>query len=116
MTNPYKYYGTGTVKVNGQEFELEDCEFTPSGIVREDKLEGRGFSEKKQGATLTGKLNINATADPDAINKMDDVTVVFTADTGQSWSMPHAWHEQPEAVSADGMTVTFKSRTSEKIS
>lgn len=48
MTNPYKYYGTGTVKVNGQEFELEDCEFTPSGIVREDKLEGRGFSEKSR--------------------------------------------------------------------
>lgn len=48
MTNPFKYYGTGTVKADGKEFELEDCEFTPSGIVREDKLEGRGFSEKNR--------------------------------------------------------------------
>lgn len=116
MVNPYKYLGKATVKADGKEFKMSDVEFVPSGIVREDILEGRGFSEKEQGGYVKGKLNVNGDTDPEAINAMDDCTIVVDTDIGRSWSCPHAWHEQPEAITKDGMDITFKFAKSERIS
>ncbi|MBR1777864.1 MAG: phage tail tube protein [Alphaproteobacteria bacterium] len=115
MGNPHRYYGKATVKADGQAYEMKDVEFTPSGIKREDVLDGKGFSETEQGGSVKGKLMLKEGTDPDAINKMDDVTIVFEADTGQAFSCAHAWHTEPQGITTDGMDVEFHFPKSEKI-
>ncbi len=115
MGNPNRYYGKGKIKADGKEYEIIDVEFTPSGIKREDVNNGKGFSEAEQGGSAKGKMLIKEGTDPDAINKMDDVTLVFEADTGQAFSCPHAWHTEPQGITTDGMDVEFHFAKSEKI-
>ena len=58
MGNPHRYYGKATVKADGQAYEMKDVEFTPSGIKREDVLDGKGFSETEQGGSVKEALEV----------------------------------------------------------
>lgn len=114
--NPNQYYGEATVKGDGEEYEMTDVSFTPAGVVREEALNGRGFTEKKQGGKLSGKLLMNKNTDPEKIFNANDLTLVFSADTGQAWSCPHAWCTGPVEIKTDGLDIEFSFATSEKIS
>lgn len=105
-----RYQGTAVIRVNGQEYEtLEGATFTASGFERSTVTGARvyGFKRKPKESTLDAKFVAGGALSVDDINGWEDVTIEFTADTGESHMMAGAWTAEP-ASNTDGGEISAK--------
>lgn len=115
MGNPYKKYGEGTIKADGKTFEFSDVTYSLSGKILNKTDNGRGFTHKTQGGWVKGKVELAPGMSVDKLMGMDDVTVVWTTDTGQTYTAAHAWVEGEIEVVKDGFEVQFNYRKHQEI-
>lgn len=108
-----KLFGKATVQVDGRELiKKQDARFNPGGVNR-NTVKGNevyGFAEEAVEATIDINAFIDPTTDLETILAGDDVTILFTADSGQQYVMPHAWLVNPPEVSEgnDGGSMPLK--------
>lgn len=87
--------GRAQVRANGMVLQtLDGATFTPSGVVR-TTVKGYdvyGYQEAVQEAHLECKLQQSPGGTTvDDVNAMNNVTITFVADTGESWTVANAW-------------------------
>lgn len=54
-----------------------------------------GFTEQVQQSKLECEFGVKEGTSLAAVNRWDDVTVTFEADTGQTWVISHGWSTTP---------------------
>lgn len=108
-----KLFGKATVRVDGQErIKAQDATCDIGGVQR-NTVKGNdvyGFAEQAMEATVEINAFVDSATDLDAIAAGDDVTVLFSADSGQQYVLAHAWLESPPKMSegTDGGKVPLK--------
>lgn len=110
---PSILFGKAKVTADGQEMLVNDkSKLTLAGVKRHTVKGPRvyGFAEEVCEAMVDMTVFVDPNTDLDQINGMNDVTILFQADTGQSYVLPHAWLvDQVAAESAtSGGTVPLK--------
>ncbi|MGA5655263.1 phage tail tube protein [Rahnella contaminans] len=93
--NPNQLMGRALIRANGMELAtLDGSTFTPAGVTRTTVKGYRvlGYQEAVQEAHLECKIQQSpGGTSVDDINAMNNVTITFVADTGESWTIPNAW-------------------------
>ena len=107
MTNPNKKYGEGTLKADGESFDMTEISYSLNGKVRTATDNGQGFTTQTKGGWIKRKIHINPVMTIEKIKAMDDVTVVWDTDTGQTYTAAHAWLEGEPEVVTGGFEVQF---------
>lgn len=96
-------FGKAKVSADGKELLVDDGSKINLGGVRRHTVKGPrvyGFAEEVMEATCDVNVYIDADTDLDELNGMDDVTILFQADTGQKYVMAHAWLTEPVDAAA----------------
>lgn len=106
-TNPYQKFGEGSIKTDAKSWDATELSYSLSGVIRNKTDNGQGFSHKTQGGWVKFKIELSAGLSIDELMAMDDVTVVWTTDTGQNYTAAHAWQDGEIEVVAGGFEVTF---------
>lgn len=117
-----KMFGKAEVKVDGQTLYTDENSKLTTGGKKRNTVKGNrvyGFAEETMEASVELNIFIDANTDIDAINAMDDVTVMFKCDTGQTYVLAHAWVEsplEPAAATSGGKTpVKFVAPKAERV-
>lgn len=105
--NPNMKYGEATLKADGESFDMTDISWSKDGKVRTAIDNGQGYTTQTKGGWVKGKIHLRPGLSVEKIKAMDDVTVVWDADTGQSYTAAHAWLEGEPEVVKDGFEVQF---------
>lgn len=107
MENPYQYVSEAEVQVDGKLYELESPTFQLNG-KRKNKIDnGRGFTKKTVGGFLKGRMRLPAGMSVGKLQDVEDGTLYWKLDTGQSYTAPHAWVDGDIEISGDGFDVIF---------
>ncbi|ECR7610286.1 phage tail protein [Salmonella enterica] len=119
MADSNQLMGRALIRANGQELPtLDGATMTPSSDAREVVKGYRvlGFQVSPQEAHLECK--IQQTPDGvsvDDINAMDNVTITFEADTGETWTIANAWSDGKSQVTDKGeISANFYGKTSQR--
>ncbi len=118
-----KLFGKATVRIDGQELiKAQDASFDLGGVQR-NTVKGNavyGFAEAAMEASVDINVFVASTTDLDAIASGDDVTVLFSADSGQQYVLAHAWLETPpkltEATDGGKVPLKYVAPSAEKVS
>jgi hypothetical protein len=98
--------GRALIRANGQELStLDGATFTPSGITRTTVKGYRviGWQAATQEAHLECKVQQTpGGVSVDDINNMDNVTITFIADSGETWTIANAWSDGGATLSDKG--------------
>ncbi len=105
--NPNMKYGEATLKADGDSFEMFDVSWSKDGKVRSAIDNGQGFTTQTKGGWVKGKVHLRPGLSIERLKAMDDVTLVWGADTGQTYTAAHAWQEGEIEVVKDGFEVQF---------
>lgn len=105
--NPNMKYGEGTLKADGENFDMTDISWSLNGKVRTAIDNGQGYTTQTKGGWVKGKIHLRPGLSIEKIKAMDDVTVVWDADTGQTYTAAHAWLEGEPEIVKDGFEVQF---------
>ncbi|EAR7071119.1 phage tail protein [Salmonella enterica] len=93
--NNNQLMGRAQIRANGAVLmTLDGATFTPSGVTRTvvKGYDVYGYQEAVQEAHLECKLQqAPGGTSVDDVNNMNNVTVSFTADTGENWTIANAW-------------------------
>ncbi|MEX2450909.1 MAG: phage tail tube protein [Rhodospirillales bacterium] len=121
MANPFKRLGKAVIKVNGQVLEsMPGATLNVGGTTRGERVthDKVHFSESLAHGELSMEVLYAATTDLAALGKMDDVTMTFECDTGQSFIGNHWWLAQPPELS-DGpdsrVSLVFRGNPAEEV-
>src|SRR4051812_34621113 len=120
-SNPKQFIGIATVRADGKELlSKKGAKFRPTGVNRNEVkyAGGVGFSEEFESGMVTVNRITDADRDVIAESQMANVSIEFTADTGQSFMLANSWLENvPEITAEDGGndTLTFKSGSVSKV-
>lgn len=93
-----KMFGQATVTMNGQQLLVAEGAKLNLGGVKRNTVKGNvvyGYAEEAAEATVECDIYPDSTLNLDLLNSMSDGTVQFTADTGQTYVLPHAWVADP---------------------
>ncbi|EHK1092688.1 phage tail tube protein [Salmonella enterica subsp. enterica serovar Poona] len=106
MADSSQLMGRALIRANGQELpSLDGATMTPSSDARE-VLKGYrvlGFQVSPQEAHLECKIQQTpGGVSVDDINAMDNVTVTFEADTGETWTIANAWSDGKSSLTDKG--------------
>lgn len=113
--NPNMKYGEGTLKADGDSFEMSEISWTKDGKVRTEIDNAQGFTTQTKGGKVKGKVHLRPGMSIEKLKAMDDVTLVWTADTGQTYTAAHAWQEGEIEVVTGGFEVTFGFKNSHEM-
>lgn len=99
-----KITGSCTVRADGQEILKEvGGTFNPGGKEREAQMGPRGVNGYKENP-MAPSLEITAHHDADtdlvALGRITDATVIFEADTGQTYMLRKAFVTEPPSLDA----------------
>ncbi|SDH88616.1 phage tail tube protein [Roseospirillum parvum] len=87
--------GKVTIKVDGELIEsYPGTEIDLGGVERNDKENGHypgRFSETRRGFSAKPEFDVTASTDLDWFAGLSDVTLAVELDTGQTYTVPHAW-------------------------
>jgi len=108
-----KLFGKATVRFDGEELIKKQDGSIDLGGVNRHPVKGNdvyGFTEEAQEASVELNAFIASNTNLEKIRNADDVTVLFTLDSGQQYVLAHAWLESPPKVSeaTDGGTTSLK--------
>ncbi|MGH8426382.1 MAG: phage tail tube protein [Gammaproteobacteria bacterium] len=117
-----KLFGRAVVAYDGNQLRVDKGAKLNTGGIKRNTVVGmqvEGFAEEAVEASVEVSIFMDASTDLDALNAAEDVTVLFTADSGQQYVLSHAWLAEPtEATAAtDGGKVPLKfcSASAEKL-
>ena len=94
MPNPNKKLGKAILKINGNALPTkEGAKLRPGGVSRTSMSDtiGHGFNEQDVPGHLECTVDFKADTSLAEIQAMDDVTVSFECDTGQSYVGANWW-------------------------
>ena len=97
--------------MNGQKLSLKEVgSLDIGGVARESETgnERITFSEKPLPAMVEASIYIHKGLDVQSFNKMNDVTVVASADSGHIWVLTNAWTEESTALNPSEGTLSVK--------
>lgn len=98
-----KMFGKAKVLSDGQQLLVDDSSKLNLGGNKRNVVKGNevyGFAEEAMEASVEVNVFIGANTDLDALNAINDATIMFQADSGQSYVLAHAWLESPVEASA----------------
>ena len=117
-----KKLGKVTIKANGQVFESKKgASLDPGGVTRSAVKHDQGagdFSEEPRESTVECTTPFGRDTSLAAINAMDNVTLTFECDTGQTYVVAGAWSDGEASLTAgDGGEVkcTFHGPAAEEM-
>lgn len=99
-----KLLGRAFIKVDGQELlSKEGAKLELGGIQRNTIVGNRvhGFSEKVVPGAIECEVSVDAQTRLSTLAKAEAVTVLFEADTGQSYVLRNAWLKDPPVLTAN---------------
>lgn len=110
MANPLKRLGKAKIKVADSQVEsMPGATLDPGGDSRATVVGGNavlGFTETPVPAHLEFSVAIKSGFDPMGIH-VDDASVVFTADTGQVYTISNAWSLSPPVIDSSNGTAKY---------
>nr|DAP27498.1 MAG TPA: tail tube protein [Caudoviricetes sp.]DAY58165.1 MAG TPA: tail tube protein [Caudoviricetes sp.] len=115
MTNPNMKYGEGTLKADGDSFDMTEISYSLNGKVRTATDNGQGYTTQTKGGWVKGKIHLIPGMSIEKIKAMDDVTVVWDTDTGQTYTAAHAWLEGEPEVVTGGFEVQFNFKKANEV-
>lgn len=89
-----KYQGRAFIRFNGAEYPTLEGSTLNLGGKNRDTVKGArvyGYQETPVESTLECKIPNAANIDPMELNGMDDVTIEFQTDIGQTYLLVGAW-------------------------
>jgi len=98
-------YGKATIRVDGKVIPTENrATFNPGGYKREPERHGGKtyFTQNEEAPRLEVSILQNSAFDEIALNKIDNATITFMADTGQKRMLRKAFTVEPVAFDASG--------------
>ena len=105
--------GKAFIKWDGKLLEsMPDAKLSLGGVERAPVIGANavhGFSEKIKESTLECEISMSAETRLAELNAIQDATITFEADVGQTYIMRNAFLTEPPTVTAgDGGKVTLK--------
>lgn len=99
--------GIATIKVSGKTLRtMQGAKHDPGGTTRTPVKGARkgdiGYSEEQKESMTECEVMHDADFDVDFFRNATDVTIVFEADTGQSYIVKNAWLVDPPVITAEG--------------
>ena len=117
-----KVFGQATVKVDGEVLLIDRDAALDIGGVKRNTIKGttvHGYAEEATEATVEVKATVTGDTDLQQWADIANATIVFEMDTGQTYSLAHAWlTEPPKVTGGDGgaVSLTFAAATAEEVS
>lgn len=107
-----KVFGRATVTVNGQQLLINrDASINVGGVTRHT-VKGdtvHGFAEEAMESVVEIQVTVTDGASLKAWGAIDNATVIFETDTGQTFQLPNAWvQDPPEATGGEGGRVPLR--------
>lgn len=96
-----KYIGIVTVTVDGETLDsLPGAKLDTGGVSRREVVGDQriGFAEQRKPASVECEISFSSQTQAERLNKADDATVVFAADTGQRFVLREAWLTEPVII------------------
>ncbi len=107
--DPYQKFGEAEdVSVDGEAVDLREATFATSGYVNTSLDDTSGYTRRKEGGFLKGKMYLSAGMSASGWQGKRDFTLFWKADTGQTYTAAHAWVEGKPEVSKDGFDIEFR--------
>jgi hypothetical protein len=110
MANPLKRLGKAKIKIADSQVEsVPGATLDPGGDSRSTVIGANGvlgFSETPVASHLEFSVAIKAGFDPLSLH-VDDASVVFTADTGQVYTISNAWSLSPPVLDSSNGTAKY---------
>ncbi len=105
--------GMAYIKLDGQLLEtMPGAKLDLGGVERATVMGSNkvlGFSSTPKEAVLECEIAVGPDTDLIAIGRSKDVTIMFTADTGQTWQIRNAWcAESPKVSDGEGGKAPLK--------
>lgn len=102
MANPNKVWGQARVRINGREYTTEPKASLELGGIARDSVEADFraglFTEKSVPSKLECSIIVNPGLSVAELNNIDDATVTFEGDTGQTYVIGHAYNSEAVAI------------------
>ncbi len=103
MANPNKVLGQVRIRVDGLVFDTEGKSTLELGGIARESVTGDFkagyFSESTVPSKIECSVLVTAGVSLDALNRIDDATVTFEGDTGQTWVISHAYSSEVISMS-----------------
>ena len=107
-----KVLGRATIKYDGKALLTEKGAKINTGGVERKTIEGdtvHGFAEETKAPFIECEISVTSATSLTELNRIENATVTFEADTGQTWVLRNAWSEKPaEATASDGGKVPMR--------
>ena len=108
MANPAQRINIIGVQVNGALLDVKSLGlFELGGKVREAEIGDQGvfFSARTSPFRLNAEIYITTDTNIEAMRDWEDVTLILTADTGQTWTVANCFVERAGAINRESGTV-----------
>lgn len=119
MANPNKVWGQARVRINGQEYVTEPKASLELGGIARDSVEADNraglFTEKSVPSKLEASIIITPGLSLAVLNSIDDTTVTFEGDTGQTYVIGHAYNSEPVAINDGKAKVVLMGPPAEEV-
>jgi hypothetical protein len=108
-----KRLGKAFIKVDGKLLEsMPGAKIDIGGPVRNPVVgntQVHGFAESVKESTMECEISVGTDTSLDALRKIEDATITFEADTGQTYVIRNAWLTEPPVVTdGEGGKVPLK--------
>ena len=113
--NPNRKYGEGTLKADGETFGMTKISYSLNGPERSETDNGQGYETKTKGGHVKGTVELCPGMSIEKLKAMDDVTVVWDTDTGQTYTAAHAWQNGGIEVFSGGFEVQFNFKKANEV-
>lgn len=94
--------GRAQIKANGKIFDSHPgATLDPGGVSRESVVGANavhGFKETVKQSKVELEISVKAGTSLAEINRMDDITLTFEVDTGQTWVISNGWVTEPATL------------------
>ncbi len=119
MANKNQVWGRARIRISGLEVETEGkSKLMPGGVkrteVQGDYVTGK-FTEESQSSKCEFTLLVTPGVSVDVMRGWDDETLIIEFDTGQSYSIPHAYCQETPDMSDGKAPVVFMGPPAEEI-
>ncbi len=110
MANPHRILNVIDLQINGKPIPHKEIStLTLGGFERtsENSASGVFFKQSLRPFKLAFTLPIGEDTKIGDFEKMDNITLVLTADTGQSYAVSNAWVETADDISGSNLAVNI---------
>ncbi len=111
MNNPHRILNIIDVQINGQPIEVKAISSIKlGGYQRTSEQAGSGtfFKQTMQPFGLSMAVLIKEDTKVMDFQHMDNITLILTADTGQSYAVSNCWVEQADSIQKSDGTMTVQ--------